>query len=63
MPQLESDINHYIETEAIMKGLARKFEEDEDYWGMLGLLHDIDWALTKNNLKDHGINCNIKKLL
>jgi putative nucleotidyltransferase with HDIG domain len=55
MPQLDSDMNHYLETEAIMVGLARKFNEDEGYWGMLGLLHDIDWSQTKTNLKEHGI--------
>ncbi|MFH1977807.1 MAG: HDIG domain-containing metalloprotein [Candidatus Aenigmatarchaeota archaeon] len=55
MDQEESDMNHYLETEAIMRGLARKFEEDVEYWGILGLLHDVDWALTKNNVKDHCI--------
>ena len=53
MPQQESDINHYLETEAIMRSLAKKFEEDIDYWGMIGLLHDVDWALTRNNWKEH----------
>ena len=51
----ESNLNHYLETEAIMKGLAKKLGEDEEYWGMLGLLHDIDWELTKGDWKDHCI--------
>lgn len=55
MPQQESDINHYLETEAIMRNLAKKFEEDIDYWEMIGLLHDVDWALTKNNWEEHCI--------
>ncbi len=55
MHQLESDLNHYLETEAIMRGLAIKFEEDEEYWGMLGLLHDVDWALTKDSVGEHCI--------
>ena len=55
MPQLDSDMNHYLESEAIMRKLAKKFNTDEEYWGMLGLLHDIDWAFTKNNWKEHGI--------
>jgi len=38
---------HLIETEAIMRKLAKRFNEDEDVWGMIGLLHDIDWDLTK----------------
>jgi len=55
MPQEQSDINHYLESEAIMRALAQKFGEDAEYWAMLGLLHDIDWPLTKNNLKEHCI--------
>jgi len=55
MPQLDSDMNHYLETEAIMRGLAEKFNEDLEYWGMLGLLHDIDWALTKDDWSGHCI--------
>lgn len=55
MPQQESDMNHYLESEAIMRALAKKFGEDEQYWAMLGLLHDIDWALTKNNWEEHCI--------
>ncbi|MFA5485202.1 MAG: HDIG domain-containing metalloprotein [Candidatus Pacearchaeota archaeon] len=49
------EMNHYIETEAIMKKLANYFSEDEDYWGMLGLLHDIDWVLTKNRIQEHSL--------
>ncbi|MBD3164301.1 HDIG domain-containing protein [Candidatus Woesearchaeota archaeon] len=53
MDQKESDMNHYLETEAIMKDLAERFGEDAEYWGMLGLLHDVDWALTRDNWKEH----------
>jgi len=52
-PQQESDMNHYLESEAIMRGLAEKFGEDVEYWGMLGLLHDVDWALTRENPSEH----------
>lgn len=55
MPQEDANMNHYLETEAIMKTLAKYFGEDEDYWGMIGLLHDIDWALTKDNCEEHGV--------
>jgi len=60
--QKESDMNHYLESEAIMRGLAEKFgaldghnsgEPDVEYWGMLGLLHDVDWALTRDNVSEH----------
>lgn len=47
------DWNHFLESEAIMKGVARHFGEDEEKFGMLGLLHDIDWGLTKDNSVNH----------
>lgn len=55
MPQRESDFYHYLASEAIMRALAERFNEDVDYWGMLGLLHDVDWALTRNNSSEHCI--------
>jgi putative nucleotidyltransferase with HDIG domain len=48
---------HCIESEAIMRALARHFSEDEEIWGAIGLLHDIDWELTKTNTKLHCIKC------
>jgi len=48
---------HCIESEAIMRALARHFKEDEEVWGVIGLLHDIDWELTKTNTKLHCIKC------
>ena len=53
--QQRSDMIHYLETEAIMKTLAKRFGEDIEYWGMIGLLHDVDWALTKSDMKEHCI--------
>lgn len=55
MPQADSDMNHYLETEAIMRGLAERLDEDAEYWAMLGLLHDVDWALTKSDWSGHCI--------
>jgi putative nucleotidyltransferase with HDIG domain len=48
-----SDWNHFLESEAIMKELAIKLGEDSEYFGMLGLLHDVDWGITKNNSQEH----------
>ena len=48
-----SDILHYLESEAIMGALAKRLGENEEYWKMLGLLHDIDWGLTKGNTTEH----------
>jgi len=53
MNQTEADMNHYLESEAIMRKLAEKLGEDTNYWAMLGLLHDVDWALTRDNTREH----------
>ncbi|TCO74425.1 HDIG domain-containing metalloprotein [Marinisporobacter balticus] len=34
---------HSLAVEAAMVAYAMKFGEDENYWGLLGLLHDIDF--------------------
>ena len=47
------DLIHYLESEAIMREVASKLGEDTEYWGILGLLHDIDWGLTKDNVSNH----------
>ena len=55
MDQQIPDMNHYLETEAIMEALAERFGEDTAYWGLIGLLHDVDWALTRDDRKEHCI--------
>lgn len=49
----KADMNHYLESEAVMRYVALRLGENEDYYGMLGLLHDIDWGITKENPKEH----------
>jgi len=49
----ERDIIHYLESEAVMRELAKKLGEDIEYWGTLGLVHDIDWGRTKDNVQTH----------
>ncbi|MBU1168968.1 MAG: HDIG domain-containing protein [Proteobacteria bacterium] len=39
----ESLINHALAVEATMKYLARKQGEDETMWGIIGLIHDLDY--------------------
>jgi predicted hydrolase (HD superfamily) len=46
---------HSRETEVFMRALAKRFNENEESWGIVGLLHDIDWDLTKNNSSEHCI--------
>ena len=35
----ENLVKHMLATEAIMRALARHFGEDEEEWGLTGLLH------------------------
>ena len=46
-------IKHMLATEAIMRALARRFGEDEEEWGLTGLLHDIDMELTEGDMTSH----------
>ena len=48
-------LHHALETEAIMRGLARRLGRDEELWGLTGLLHDLDFPRTKDTPERHGL--------
>jgi len=48
-----ANLHHYLESEVVMRGLAKHLGKDEEYWGMLGLLHDIDWEITEHDPTTH----------
>ena len=49
----ENLIRHMLASEAVMRALAQRFGEDEEEWGVAGLLHDIDVELTEDDLHSH----------
>lgn len=41
--QNENLIKHALAVEAVMRHMAKKRGEDQDKWGVIGLIHDLDW--------------------
>jgi putative nucleotidyltransferase with HDIG domain len=41
--QSESLLKHAYAVEGVMRHLARKMGEDEEKWGIVGLVHDLDY--------------------
>src|SRR6201987_467749 len=50
--QSESLRKHALAVEACMRAYARKYESDEELWGVVGLLHDFDYDKYPS-LEDH----------
>lgn len=44
---------HMRESEQIMRALAKHFKEDEELWGLTGLLHDIDYDYVDKDPERH----------
>ena len=45
---------HSRETEVIMRSLAKHLKQDEEFWGITGLLHDLDLDEIGENIQQHG---------
>ncbi len=49
----EKMLYHSYASEAILRALAIRLNEDEEKWGLAGLIHDIDVEITNANPKTH----------
>ena len=60
----ESLVRHGLSVEAVMRHFARRHGEDEEKWGVIGLVHDLDWEMypeehcrkTKEILEEEGFS-------
>jgi len=46
-------LKHILAVEAGMRRVAEHLNEDVDYWGLVGLVHDLDYNETKDNAPRH----------
>jgi uncharacterized protein len=46
---------HSRESEVVMRAMAKELGEDEETWGIAGLLHDLDWEQTAEDWPNHGL--------
>ena len=47
-------IEHGETVEQTMRYFAREFDpENEEFWGIVGLLHDLDWARRRAHAAHH----------
>jgi putative nucleotidyltransferase with HDIG domain len=53
----ENSVKHMLAVEAVMRSLAERFNQDQELWGMVGLVHDIDMEIVDylNEPEKHGI--------
>lgn len=41
----ESLLKHALSVESVMRFMAKKYGEDEEKWGIIGLIHDLDYEM------------------
>ena len=46
-------IKHSLAVEACMRAMARRLGQDEEKWGLAGILHDMDYEVTEKNPELH----------
>lgn len=69
--QSESLRKHAYAVEKVMRDYAKKFNEEEELWGIIGLIHDFDYEKYPDNhpmkgseiLAERGIAENIRRII
>jgi putative nucleotidyltransferase with HDIG domain len=51
----ETTYRHLISVEGVMRSLARRFDEDQEVWGLTGLFHDLDQDHTGDDGAQHAL--------
>ena len=52
----EFHIRHALTVEGVMRYFAKELNEDVEYWGNIGLLHDVDFELfSEDHCKNGGV--------
>jgi putative nucleotidyltransferase with HDIG domain len=46
-------VKHCLAVEACMRAMARRLKQDEEKWGLAGILHDLDYEITEKSPELH----------
>lgn len=46
-------VKHCLAVEACMRTMARRLNQDEEKWGLAGILHDLDYEITEKSPELH----------
>jgi uncharacterized protein len=49
----DSTVRHLISVEGVMRALARRLDEEQDRWALVGLFHDLDQDQTGEDSDRH----------
>jgi len=55
--QKQGLIRHALAVEAVMGHFARRFNEEEEKWRVIGLVHDLDYEMFHRSIAINVLNC------